>query len=266
MNHNSMFYWWPLIKDLPIFKPKTLMVPFEGEYSTKIFDGEDDPVFDQYVKKLKIKARKIGYPLFMRADETSNKHEWNRSCYVISEDQIASHLLNILEMIEMQFTLGFRGVALREFLDLDSRFTAFNGMPVACERRLFVRDGKLECNHPYWPPASIRRPSIKDWQQILKELQTISFPEELLLERLGTRVGRKVGGYWSIDFCRHRNGRWFLTDMALGDDSYHWGTCPHAPKEMLEHYGDPEKVVEEKEFNMEDFEKFLEKGSGKEDG
>lgn len=51
-------------------------------------------------------------------------------------------------------------------------------------------------------------------------------------------VGRAVPGYWSVDFCRHKNGAWYLTDMAEGDQSYHWATCPHASPEIAR-YGNP---------------------------
>lgn len=36
-------------------------------------------------------------------------------------------------------------------------------------------------------------------------------------------------GYWIVDFCRPKDEAWYLTDMTLGADSYHWATCPKAP-------------------------------------
>lgn len=242
INRNSMFYWWPKVKDLPIPQPKTFMVRFKGDFTYDVVDGDINPSWERFFAKVKAEAKKIGYPLFMRCDETSHKHEWKDSCYVESEEKLIPNFCSILEMIAMAFTLSFSGVAIREFLDLDARFTSHNEMPVACERRYFVRDGEVECWHPYWPPSAIRRPSIKDWYKVLKELQTSTSLEFTLLSHYSELVGEAMGGYWSVDFCRHKNKSWYLTDMALGDDSYHWGTCKFAPERMLKQYGDPEDL------------------------
>ncbi len=248
MNKNSMFYWWPKVKDLSILQPKTSMVRFKGDFTFNVIDGVLNPSWERFFDKVKVEADKIGYPLFLRCDETSNKHDWKDSCYVESEDKLIPNFCRILEMIAMAFGIGFSGVAVREFLDLDARFTSHNGMPVACERRYFVRDGKVECWHPYWTPSAIRRPSIKNWYEVLKELQTPTSFEIRVLESYAYTVSETLGGYWSVDFCRHKNGSWYLTDMAKGEDSYHWGTCEFASPRMLEHYGDPEDLSVMKEY------------------
>lgn len=241
---SSMFFWWPLIRDLDIPKPKTVMIEWKVEESPfEILDGKTTVAMSEFIAEIKAAADGLGYPFFLRSDEVSNKHEWGRSCYVESGDRIAQNLSSILELTAMEFGIGFRGVAVREFLDLDSRFTSHNGMPVAAERRYFVKDGIIECFHPYWPPAAISRPSVRDWKERLEELQTQSAGEFALLKRHAEKVCRAAGGHWSIDFCRHRNGTWYLTDMAPGELSYHWATCPNAPKEMMEIYGDPEVQI-----------------------
>lgn len=242
-----MFYWWPKVKDLPVPQPKTIMIRHEGAFQGKLsyapIDGEPDEYFIEMLEGVKKAALKIGYPVFIRSDGTSNKHDWKKSCFVENEEQLYGHICNILEFTAMvMFGLSFNGIAVREFLSLDWKFTAHWGeMPVAAERRYFVRDGKFQCWHPYWPPTSIKRPSIPNWRETLKELQTPKKGEPELLTGYAELIGRTLGGYWSVDFCRHKNGTWYLTDMALGDESYHWGTCPNAPPEMLEHYPHPEE-------------------------
>jgi len=249
MNKNSMFYWWPKIKKLDIPQPKTFMVRFKGDFTFEVIDGNINPSWERFFAKVEAEAKKIGYPLFLRSDETSNKHEWKDSCYVESEEKLVPNFCRILEMIAMAFGLGFSGVAVREFLDLDAKFTShWGGMPVACERRYFVRDGQVECWHPYWPPSAIRKPSIKNWLGVLRELQTPTGDELNLLNRYACLVGEALGGYWSVDFCRHKNGSWYLTDMALGEDSYHWPTCQYASERMLSQYGDPEDLSALREY------------------
>ena len=238
---NSMFYWYPIVQKCGILSPKTILVPFKGKLEYKIFDGKKSKAFGIFVSRLEIEADKIGYPLFMRTDETSNKHEWKASCYVESKEQIHGHLLNILEMIEMSMGLGFKGVALREFLQLETTFTSHNGMPVAKEFRLFVRNGKLECLHPYWPKASIHTKE-PDWEKKIDQLRILTIDDLNAILKQLNKFGAELPEYWSVDFCKTTKGEWYLTDMAVGKDSYHWSTCEYAQKEMLASYGEPDKI------------------------
>lgn len=245
-NKNSMFYWWPLVKGLPVPQPETIMVRHEGAFKGRLsydpIDGKPDEYFNKMLEGVKKAAQEIGYPVFIRSDGTSNKHDWKNSCYVESEDQLYGHICNILEFTAMvMMGPSFMGVAIREFLELDWRFKSHWGeMPVAREFRMFVRKGKLECWHPYWPPSSIERPTVDNWYEVLNEMQTLNSKELKHLTKMAETIGKAVGGYWSIDLCHAKNGTWYMTDMALGDDSYHWGTCQHAPPHMLEHYGPPD--------------------------
>jgi len=256
MNKNSMFYWWPKVKDLDVLMPKTLMVRHEGAFKGKLsyspIDGKPDQYFLDMLEGVKKAAKEIGYPVFIRSDELSNKHDWKDSCYVETEDQLYSHICNILEFTAMAFGPNFYGVAVREFLALNWRFTSHWGkMPVAREFRMFVRDGELECWHPYWPPSAILEPSIENWYPVLKEMQTLTQVELEHVEDIAETVGKAVGGYWSVDVCQTNNGEWYMTDMAIGEDSYHWGTCPYAPPHMLEHYGEPDLKVATKTEDTE---------------
>jgi len=169
---NSLFYWFPLIKDLGVPMPETIMIPFPTEDTwwgfRKLFDHPDkEPEgWTDYVKLVGEACDKIGYPVFLRSDETSHKHGWKDTCYLTGSDDIPSHLYEIMEFTEMAGWLGglsIHGYAVRRFLELDTKFTAFHGrMPVATEFRFFVRDGKLQCWHPYWFPACMVTPSIKN--------------------------------------------------------------------------------------------------------
>jgi len=242
---NSLFYWYPKIKDLGIPMPETVMVPFPEEFNYfSIFDGKYNEAFNNYVDTV-IQAHEdsgFGLPVFLRTGETSNKHGWNETCYVTEIDQIDKHIYQLLEFTEMAGWLGglnVSGVVLRRFLELDKRFTAFHGrMPVAKEFRFFVKDGKLQCWHPYWFPACMVRPSIENWFDILMDMEKL---DELNLDMLtvwAELIGQTVGGYWSIDFCKLKDESWAMTDMAIGESSFHWSACEHAPEEM-KRYDDP---------------------------
>jgi len=242
MNKNSMFYWYPRIKDLGIPMPRTILIPFDRPLGYYSFYSECDKVpLEEYITKVRRLHAESGFglPVFLRTDEASNKHAWKSSCYVTDMERIGSHLQNLLEFSAM-VDIGVRGFVLREFLRLRVGFYAFRGrMPIAREFRFFVRDGEVECWHPYWPPASIEHPDNEAYKVILHEFSRLRESEHKVLTEYAEKIGRAVGGYWSIDFCELRDGGWMMTDMALGEDSYHWSTCEHAPEEMLRLFGDP---------------------------
>ena len=75
-----------------------------------------DPEMKRLVDEADKAAQQVGgYPVFLRSDETSHKHEWIESCYVTSKTQIANSVANILEFTEMTMMLGFNGIIIREF-------------------------------------------------------------------------------------------------------------------------------------------------------
>jgi hypothetical protein len=239
-NENSMLYWFPRIENLGIPIPRTAMIKSRLSYADAcdMVDGKKNSRVEVLFEQVEEAASSFAFPVFLRGDQSANKHDWNKSCYVVAPARLRSAMVNITEFAFI-VDIGIAGYAIREFLDLDWRFKAFNGMPIAAERRYFVRDGNVECWHPYWPETAIERPTSKNWLQELRELQAPRPGEVELLARHAETIGKALGGYWSVDFCRHSNGTWYVTDMARGDDSYHWGTCPRASPVMLARYGSP---------------------------
>jgi len=106
---NSMFYWFPLIENLGIPMPETVMVPMTGdekENRYKLFNGEEAPLYDAYIQRLQEKAKAMKLPLFMRSDQTSHKHGWENTCYITSVDQIPNNAYQIVEFTEMAGWMG----------------------------------------------------------------------------------------------------------------------------------------------------------------
>ena len=240
-----MFYWYPKIKNLGVPMPRTVLLPYEKMRETTkavLYENKDPPQhWNIYLEEVKAAAETIGYPVFIRSDETSNKHDWVRSCYVEKPQDLEGHMLNIVEFVEMMFLsdLKVRGFVIREFIELDIKFTAFNGFPVAREFRFFVKEGKLQCWHPYWFPAAIVDPSTEDYISILAEMEKLSEVGLELLTGYAEKIGSVLDEYWSIDFCRLADGTWAMTDMAVGPNSYHFTLCQHSPQEQKESYPPP---------------------------
>ena len=241
----SMLHWYPKAKDLAP-TPRTVFVETPTtRMGLYLDDGPDLPV--DFTKKLYAAADAIGYPLFMRTDLTSGKFEWKTTCYVPAKKSLLTNMYRLLEYTEMVSLIGLptRAIVFRELLKLDTGFTAFMGMPVAKERRYFVRDGKLVCHHPYWPTQAIlkwalsqARCGIKtelpsNWQEILQAKNAEDPAEVAQLTELSEKVGKALGGFWSIDFAYvPAEAKWYLIDAAMGIDSFHPSTCPHCPKEV----------------------------------
>jgi len=243
---STMFYWYPKIKDLPIPQPKTLSYRFTD-------DEKEFLANDQYpssiAEKIRPLADEIGYPLFMRTDNSSCKHFWNKTCYVPSVNELSSHVMELLSNSAMQGWMSYNdnGIFVREFIPLVTKFTAFYGkFPVNKERRYFIKNGMLQCHHPYWYPPAIMQPSTDDFQGLLSYLNYEREAEIKKLTKLSEIVGKIFDGYWSVDFAYGKDHRWYLFDMARGEQSFHWLECPYCPDEMKEQYTEKEEKAEVK--------------------
>src|SRR5574343_556102 len=202
---SSMLYWYPKIIGR-LRTPKTVLLPIptkDHHRMREILDGKPFP--KRIEKKILLKGEEIGYPLFLRSDQGSGKHEWRDTCYVPNQESLISHVISLLGWHECAGIMGLWWDALvfREIIPLESRFTAFHGMPVSRERRVFVRDGIVECIHPYWPEDAIHED---------RENQ--------------------LPGYWSVDFACDIHGAWWMIDAARGELSWHPSDCQYCPEEQ----------------------------------
>lgn len=60
----------------------------------EILDGKPFP--KRIEKKILLKGEEIGYPLFLRSDQGSGKHEWRDTCYVPNQESLISHVISLL--------------------------------------------------------------------------------------------------------------------------------------------------------------------------
>ena len=235
----SMFYWYPKIKDLEIAQPNTEMYAF-NEHELELL--QEDKISKTIFENIKPLAEKIGFPLFMRTDFSSCKHGWKKTCYVPSLSDLNEHIFELLTSSMMQGFLSYsdNGLALREFIPLRTRFTAFHGdFPVNKERRYFINNGKVQCHHPYWYPDAIKgHTDKKGWEAIVESLNYETEYEIEVLTGYAELVGTIFDGYWSVDFAKGMEGEspWYLIDMAEGDKSFHWLECEYCPEKMRKRY------------------------------
>ena len=140
----------------------------------------------------------------------------------------------------------------REFLQLETTgFTAFHGkMPINKEVRCFIRDGKIDCVHPYWFNEVFDREVAReakmhkmiggeeaakkgysqlpaDWSDKLAKSNKLTFNDKSIIHEYLREVMPHFQGYWSVDFTKGVNGEWYLIDMARGELSQHHPECTH---------------------------------------
>lgn len=238
IDKNSLLYWFPKVKDLGIPVPETRIIEIPRKKLAKILDGDASEV-KEYVPLIQKAIKELGGPpVFVRTDHTSAKHYYTSTCFLEKDDEqtILKHVYRLVEFSEMAGIIGlpYDAIVVREFLELDHAFRAFDDLPVARERRYFVKDGKVQCHHPYWPEEAIvfRRGSTppENWKEMLRKLNEETEEEVSLLSEYAARVARAVEGYWSVDFAMTKDGKWYLIDMALGEVSWHPEDCRYAAK------------------------------------
>lgn len=228
---SSLLFWWPKVRGLGVPVPETKVLEFGPRCLAAVCcpDSEEDAAeARRVIEAVREAAREFGYPVFIRTDHASGKHEWENACYVAREEDLPRCLAGVIEFNEM-VDLSPRAVVVRRYIPLESPFTAFRGMPVARERRYFVLDGRVVCHHPYWPEDAIRfRQEPEGWREKLAVLNEEAPDEVELLSGYAARLGAALPGYWSLDFARGADGVWYFIDAARGELSWH-PACPHRP-------------------------------------
>ena len=236
---SSMDHWFPLTKDLPIPQPRT-EVAINMCPEDWIMFIDDPNVLSMVSDELLTVANKIGYPLFMRTDQSSGKHEYINTCKVVSEERLFPNLYRLIEE-NLLCDLSVQTLYFRSFIELESVFTAFNKMPIAPERRYFVKDGEVLCHHPYWPEAAIKDPNHEDWKSRLRGINFEDIEEVILLKIYASMISRAVPGCWSVDFAKAKNGVWQFIDMADARLSWHPEDCKNYKKLSIEDPNQPAK-------------------------
>ena len=225
IDKTSMLYWYPKIKDLEIPMPYTRIIKLKNNTKNlmPVCDG-DMSLIKVEIEEAKVVADALGFPCFLRTDYTSNKHDWENSCFIQKEEDIESGVMNIIEFSFCADIMGLpiNALIFREYIPMRNLFKAFRGMPVNPEIRFFIRDGKIDAWYWYWIEDAIADGRVDklpgDWRSILsKAKESVDID---LLTKYALKVANVLDGYWSVDFCQAANGKWYLIDMAEGDKSW----------------------------------------------
>jgi len=227
---NSMEYWLPKLRELDVKIPKTIMIDAE-----MFPDNENGDVLIGYNKKELEKAvDKLGYPVFLRTDKASAKHQMDKISKVESKENLHGkvHMLADDNLSKGIYGVQFNSLAVREWLNIKHHFKAFGGnLSIGYEIRAFIKDGEIECKHFYWVKDAIEESLFKpdDWEDKLKETKKETMGKWDEVKDDIKKVADKFDGWWSVDLALTENNQWYLIDMARGKDSYHPPNCQYSP-------------------------------------
>lgn len=233
VNITSMNYWYPKVQELGIPLPKTKILLEKDPFKWYVYLDENMP--SDEINTIIQAANEIGYPLFMRSDLNSGKHDFKNTCYVPDSMTIFKNLYGLLEDNAIK-DQPITSIVLREYIEPAWEFKAFNGLPIAPERRYFVSCGEVVCHHAYWCEDSIefwnnqRQPN--NWKDVLAEMNEETELEIELLTGYAEKVAHALLEHeLSVDFmkARRNGGEWILIDIASAIQSWH-PDCDKATK------------------------------------
>lgn len=217
----SINFWYPPLFHSGLPVPRTIIVNADIDL-LPLTDGHTPKGIGRFMDELRRAIELVGLPAFLRTEMLSNKHDWERSCFLNSADEkiLLEHLSNLVEMsaiatIDRITPCDF--FAIREFLPTEPAFTYFNGkMPITNEVRIFVRDGEIVCKHPYWPAEVFEEVPSEQ----ISSVRALTPEDEKVTDHMALFVSKLFTGYWSVDFLKTKKG-WYCTDMAIGERSFH---------------------------------------------
>lgn len=233
-NPNSAEYWLRKITEDPELNfhiPESVFIPYDHSKLIAQLEGEEEYTeWEGILSSVDIAATAIGYPVFVRTDLSSDKHGGIHSFLIEEKEHIGSCLELTASDNEMKFwtAQGPESFVIRKYLDLNYDFIAFHGLPIAREWRFFATRDQIICDHPYWPEESIQFfgdvKEPRNWKELLKTLQT---PPPDFLQDLAKKAASlcDVHDKWSVDFAEDQEGKWWLIDMAIAEQSWHWPEC-----------------------------------------
>lgn len=229
----SAFYWLPILQGHPTLAPCIPLTECVREPYAQLLSFIDGGGSPDLIARVQAAAAKVGYPVFIRTDQASAKHD-GPTAYRADADGDVARCLSITVDDNCANDLEPQGILVRRFLALDAAFTAFKEHPVAREWRVFASPGRVHCSHPYWPEEAIRFHGLAgesepvDWREKLRRLYEDPPPDAQLnsLAVLAATLLKRAPA-WSVDFARDAKGAWWLIDCAPAVRSTHPESCPN---------------------------------------
>jgi hypothetical protein len=245
LNPNSALYWQPRIDavadELPVSVPESTFVEYDFTESFGLLDEHPDA--DLPWGEFVVAVETIGRPAFLRTDQKSVKHA-GPGAYRAEEPNDIPTILATLTDYHVKANRHPAALMVREWVDINALFRAFDGLKIGREYRVFATPDGVECTHFYWPAGAIAEgrgtPTTLDgevlaesaWREHLDVLNHLDDDACDRLHDAATAVATALDAdrpeetAWSVDFAEDSDGEWWVLDAALAEDSWHPDDCP----------------------------------------
>lgn len=235
---DSAKFWFPKLNSHPWewmrkWLPNTVMVDYDEELLAPALLGQRSKEYDRLYYAVGAAIYEIGAPAFIRTDLTSAKHA-GRGAYVIEKPGFYldamdwNHaLLTTLSHAQLKSyhsKVKSSAVMVRQLINVKHERTAFNGLPIGNEWRVFADQRGVQCFHHYWPDEALTGkmddggappPDIFDREWIPTDVRDAAVQAAKAMGQLK----------WSVDFTQDVDGKFWLIDMATAMNSYHHPRC-----------------------------------------
>lgn len=232
-NPNGMQHWFPAVLSTEgVNWPATKVVAMPVELQSEllgIIEGGVDPTpevlarLDEPAKEIAAFVARHGGKGFLRTGTTSMKHSWSQTCFLENAElSTAREKMGTLVTESLMMAPLSNILVVRELIETQPVFTAFEGMPVTREFRFFADKEGWIGHQFYWPKNAFenQRQLPEDWESRLDSIGTLSEDETRELGLLAKAVTGHLEGPWSVDFLQDKHGTWYQIDMARMQDSY----------------------------------------------
>lgn len=273
---DCLSYWLPTLQAAGVPLPRTQILRTDIELF-QLLSGQEPEGWKDFIARLSVLASSIGFPCFLRTGQGSAKHHWKETCFVAKPEDIAGHVVTLVEWSDVVCPMGLPTDvwAVRELLPTRPFcfLPAYNDFPLVAEVRCFIDGGKVLCAHPYWPRQSIeegflfdpdddaeslvaRRKLPANFEEIVASAQELNDSAFMPLA-MQVAAAFKGDGGWSVDLLPTDKG-WFVTDMEEACVSFHKEYCgiidydrDEQVKSILSFSSRPKKAREKKTVENE---------------
>jgi hypothetical protein len=216
----SMEFWYPRLESVSgINTPETAWVALEPDVV------EEGTIHEHYwarydTEELRDAVTSVGGPpAFLRTDQTSDIYNMESSSRInsLSTGELEQSAGGVIGFNVTRAEVPFCSLAVREWLEIEHLFTAWNGKKIGVELRFFVSDGSVDGWCFDWPKSQIR-PDEESWESKYDETKSMAekradavIPQA---QTVAERFKHAGSGAWSVDFVLTENDTWYCTDMA----------------------------------------------------
>jgi hypothetical protein len=238
---DSAKFWFPKLESHPWqwmrdWLPKTVLVDYDEELLAPALLGQRSKEYDRLYYAVGAAIYNIGVPCFIRTDLTSAKHA-GKDAYIINDEDDWNHaLLTTLSCAQLKSyhsKVKSSAIMVRQLINVKHERTAFNGLPIGNEWRVFADQRGHQCFHHYWPDEALKD-KMDDGGPVPLNLWTREWMRTDLQD--AAKEAAKAMGQlkWSVDFVEDVDGKFWLIDMATAMNSYHDPRCKFSGLDNME--------------------------------